>query len=363
MLRLERWQALLVAALSIVTPWLVLSTTLLNVTPAYPLTTALVWAVVRAVTRPSVTGDLLVLGIAVLNGLARTGHVPFIAIAAVAVAVQVWRDRPEGVPVGAALRAYPLRFVRTHPVLVGAGAIALAAVLALGVSRIVGGQYQGAIPRDYGVDRAFDRAGMWGAMLVLGSGYIAAIIGVPWLLRQAARPTDRVAGAFAVTAVSLFVVFVAATWQAPSEERYVAVLAGLAPVAFGAAVFRREASAIGALLAGLVVLRIVSRNVTPFDEGGFSWIVLPARQFLFRFLDTRLTQAGVPEGWSAYLIVLVLAIGVAVAVAYVCSGRRASMRGGPGGPRSGRASCCSSSARRRRSTRRRSGSPGRGRRT
>ncbi|MDQ4126229.1 MAG: hypothetical protein M3134_11625, partial [Actinomycetota bacterium] len=87
MLALERWQAALVAATAVVSPWLIFGTTLLNVTVAFPLTTALVWAVVRAVTRPSPGNDVLVLLVAALGAMARTGNLPFVAAAAVAVLV------------------------------------------------------------------------------------------------------------------------------------------------------------------------------------------------------------------------------------------------------------------------------------
>ncbi len=321
MLGLERWQAALVAALTTVTPWLIFATTLLNVTVAYPLTTALVWAVVRAVTRPSPGNDLLVLVIGALGATARTSNLPFVAIAAAAVFVQVWRDRPPGERGLDALKRYPLRVGRTHPLLLAAGIVTVGAVLSVGVRGIVGGQYQGAIPTDFSVADVIDRAGMWGAMLALGTGYIVVMIALPWGVRQAAKPTDRVAGAYAVTALSLFVVFAVTTVNAPPEERYVAVMAAVAPIAFGAALFRREASALGTVLGGLVVLRIVAANVPPYDEGQLSWMVLPARQFLFRGTELRLTSAGVPEVWDIYAIVMVGAILFAVAVAFVCSPR------------------------------------------
>ena len=319
LLRLERWQALMVAALTVVTPWLIFGTTVLNVTAAFPLTAALLWATVRAVTRPSVGNDVLVLAIAVLGAAARTGNLPFVAIVAVAVIVQVWRDRPPR----ESLVRLPVRMVRTHPVLVGAGILTLGLVAALGATRIVGGQYEDAVPDAYRLTDIVSRAGFWGSILALGSGLVAAVIGLAWLVRQAVRPTDRAAGAFAVSAIALFVVFVLSTLQAPPEERYVAVLAPLAPVAFGAAVFRRETSAVGAVLAGLVVLRVVTTNVPAPDEGSYSWMVAPARQFWFRFVERRLTAYGLPEGWEIVTLAVILAIVVAAALALLVRARPA----------------------------------------
>lgn len=310
LLRLERWQAGLVAALAVVTPWLLYGTTLLNVTVAYPLTTALVWAVVRAVTRPAVGNDVLVLVIAALGATARTGSLPFVAVAAVAVLVQVWRSRPAGEGVG----RFPLRVARTHPVLVGAGALSIVVVLALGVTSIIGGQYKDAVPDGLSVGEIVSRAGLWGSILALGSGYVVVMVALPWAVRQAVRPADPAAGAFAVTALALFAVFVVSTLEAPPEERYVAVLAALAPVAFGAALFRRETSTVGVLIGGLVVLRIVTANVPAADAGSYAWMVAPARQFSFRFLEGRATAAGVPEGWDVVTLLVIAAIVVAVAL-------------------------------------------------
>ena len=316
LLRLGRRQALMVAVLTLVTPWLIYGTTLLNVTAAFPLTTALVWATVRAVTRPSVGNDLLVLAIAAAGAAARTGNLPFVAVVAVAVVVQVWRDRPPG---ESAVRL-PVRLVRTHPVLVGAGVLTLSFVAAVGATDIVGGQYKDAVPDGFGAAEIVARAGLWGSILALGSGLVVVMVGLAWAVRQAARPSDRAAGAFAVTALTLFVVFVVSTLEAPPEERYVAVLAALAPVSFGAALFRREASALGTLLAGLVVLRAVTENVPAPDEGPYAWMVAPARQFWHRAVENRLTSFGVPESWEVVTLVAVLAIAVAVAL---CARRRA----------------------------------------
>jgi hypothetical protein len=322
LLELRRRHALLVAALTIITPWLIYGATLLNVTAAFPLTTALVWSVMLAVTRPSIRHDLLVVVIGALGATARTGNLPFVAIAAIAVFVQVWRDRPRGETVSQALRRYPRRLLGTHPLLVGVGVLTIAAVLAIGVRDIIGGQYQGALPKNVTLGYIVTRAGQWGAMLALGCGVIPAIIGLPWALRQAARPTERAAGAFAVTALALFVVYVVTTLQAPLEERYVAVLAGLAPPAFGAALFRREAMPIGTLLAGLVVLRIVFVNRGPHDDGAYSWMVKPTRQFFFHGIEGRVESMGGP-GEAAVAVVLAAAVAVAVGVALACSARLA----------------------------------------
>jgi hypothetical protein len=326
MLALERWQAALVAALAVATPWLLFGTTLLNVTIAYPLTTALVWAVVRAVTRPSPWNDLLVLAVAALGATARTGNLPFVAIAALAVLVQVWRDRPAGEPA----RRYPLRVVRTHPVLVAAGLLTLAVVAALGASAIIGDQYAEALPDDFSPGTIVSRAGMWGSYLILGSGFVVAMLALPWAVRQAVRPTDRVAGAFAVAALALFAVFVVSTLKAPEEERYSAVLAGLAPVAFGAAVFRRETSPLAAVLGGLVALRVVTANVPLPDAGSHAWMVGPARRFWYTSVEGRITEWGAPQGWNVVALVAVVAIAVAVALTLV-RGRRLSVAGGVAG--------------------------------
>ena len=326
LLSLERWQAAVGAALTVATPWLIFDTALLNGALAFPLLTGLAWVTVRGVLRPSLGGDALILLVALVNALARTGNLPFLALPAVAVLVQVARDRPAGTSFGAAARGYPWRLLRTHPLLVVPGLVVLAGVLAIGPAQIVGGQYSGgALPKDVTPSVLANRTGFWGSVLALGSGYVPLMIAVPWLVRHAVRPADRAAGAFAVVGLAALVLYVVSTVQAPPEERYVAILAAVPAIAFARAVFAREASVLGTLaVGGYLADRILTYELGE-DTGPFSYMVAPARQFLHRVIAGRLTEVpGLPDAHTSAAWVIGT---VVVAVLLAATAR------GPGIPR------------------------------
>lgn len=318
-LGLKRSQALVVAALAVVGPWMVFGMTILNVTLGYPLTMAFVWALWRTCVRPSVFADGLLLVVAVLNATARAGHLPFLAAAAVAVLIQVWRDLPtEGSRVRRAL-GYPVALVRQHPLLVVVGVALLAWVVSTGIYQIVGAEYAGAVPTHLALGQILTRLSVSGAELDAGTGYLAVLLAVPWLLREALAPSRRETGTFAVIAVSLWIVFVLVTLNAPSDERYPAVLAGLPLLAFGVVVFQRRASPLWVAVTGLLVTRAVVTDGLLRDTGPFSYFLAPARQYFSSVVQVRAGRLLLPvhTATAAMVGIVVLAVGLA----WACSPR------------------------------------------
>ncbi|MDQ5807146.1 MAG: hypothetical protein M3320_00560, partial [Actinomycetota bacterium] len=76
-LDVPRWPSVGLAVATILGPWLVFGTTLLNVTLAAPLTVLFAWAAWRAVVRPSVRAEVLALAIGALMTTARASHAVF----------------------------------------------------------------------------------------------------------------------------------------------------------------------------------------------------------------------------------------------------------------------------------------------
>lgn len=324
-LGLARWPAALVAALTIVTPWAVFGATLLTVTVGLPTNMLFMWAAWRAAVRPSLAGDALVLGAAALNTLARTGHAPFTVVALLAVLYAVWHRRPDGEPVLQGLLRLPLRAARTHPLLIGVFAAAALLVATLGITAIVGSAYSSASAVRLPWGSIWFHLRDWFLQLTMATGYLPVLVGAPWLLWQLVRPASRETGVFAAVALGMFFVFVyvTSTHNSVSEERYVAVLAGLPVVAFGAAVFRREAWPLGTLVIGLLAARAIA-TFAPFTavyEGYVSYQVAPARLFFQQVGIGRATVLLPGGDTNVVLFATLMMVLAGLVVAVLCAPR------------------------------------------
>lgn len=318
---LRSWQAVLTASISLLTPWAIFGGTLLNVAVAYPATMLFAWAAWRGALRPSVGGDALMLAAAALNVFARTPHAVFGPVAVIAVVYAVWLGRPAGERVLRSLVRLPLRVARAHPLLalVSVGVLVLAA--AVGTTRLVGPAYSMSGDFELPWESLWLHLRQWFVQLVMATGYLPMIVGGAWVLRQMGRPATRETGVFAVVAFSMFAVFVYASSNSYStiEERYIAVLAGLPIVAFGAAVFRREAWVLGSVVIGLLAVRAIATVgymdfVTPIDRQ-----LAPARLFFTLPLVERTKQVLPGADPPAVLVLTLIILLVAVAVAVVAS--------------------------------------------
>jgi len=192
------------AALTVFTPWLVLSTTLLTENAAYP---AFSWAVYlchRALARPSAGRDLAALGGLLLAFLARTQLVVLaLAMPAAVVLHEVGFARRRG----DSLRAAASRILARHRILavaylVGAlGALALALAGRLG--RVVG-NYAVPFSGDLVPPGFLPSAAAHLDQIAVGAGLVPAVLAASWAVTAVARPEREEAHAFA----ALFVVLV-----------------------------------------------------------------------------------------------------------------------------------------------------------
>lgn len=298
------WAAVGAAAVCIVSPWLVFATSFLNVTLAVPSTALLLLASWWAAVRPGLRTDVLVLVAAGLAVFSRSGALPLLAVPAVVLLAQTIRvDRS------------PLALVRRHPLLCAVGAVFAVTVLLAGPRAFVGPAYAKAVGAVPAVDVIWDYTAVLFTQLTLGTGWLPMVIGLPWVLTQLVRPADDRTFAFAVTALSAFVVFVlvAAQAGAQTEERYIAVLMVLPPVAFVAAIARREVAVVPTLLAAVVTARAIA---TRSDSAGLLEFVAPARRFFDTVVAGRLSLAlnTSPATARTITLVVLVVIGVAVAV-------------------------------------------------
>ena len=308
----SRGPAALGAAAAVVGPWVLYGATMLNVTTGFPLTAAFAWAAWRAASRPSVLGDVLVIAAAAANTLARTGHVPFAAVAVLAVVYATWISRPAGEAAGRSLLRLPMRLARRHPLLTAVAVAGALVLVVLGPARAVGSAYAPLADLRLPLEGMWNYAGHWLAYLSIACGVIPVLVGVPWLVRQIARPRSVETGTLGVVILGLFAVwvYVTANHTTQLEERYVAVLGGLATVAFAAAVFRRETWLAGtAVMSVLVGLALVARSAPNIGAEPFGYFVSPGRLFLDQVVLGRLDVA-LPGG-RGYLLELV-AVGAGI---------------------------------------------------
>ncbi|HEY5661150.1 MAG TPA: glycosyltransferase family 39 protein, partial [Gaiellaceae bacterium] len=232
----SRPAALAAAALTVFTPWLVLTSTLLTENAAYP---AFVWAIYlahRALTGPSKRNDALaLLGL----GVAFFARTQLIVLAAV-------------LPLALLLHAGPRAAVRRHPLLAGAYALGLAGAGLLfwaGSLGVVVGNYAVPFSGDVLPSGLAASAAEHLVHVVVGAGVVPFVLGTAWALVVLARRREEPAHAFAAlfaVCVPLMSVEVASfdlrfTPHAFDQDRYLFYLVPLFAVATAAALTTREA--------------------------------------------------------------------------------------------------------------------------
>jgi hypothetical protein len=188
---LGRWKALVPAVLAVLVPWAVVTTSFLTEALGYGAFTWAVWAVWRAVVRPSTSGDVVALVVLTLAALTRTGFLllaPLLPLAAVA---QAWRFSATGASVGERLRNLPRAVLRRQPLAIAVSSVALlilagywAGILPGGPGRVVG-TYSSALPP---LDDVVLKWRTFGSRIVAGTGFVFAAAALPWIVAQVRRP-------------------------------------------------------------------------------------------------------------------------------------------------------------------------------
>jgi hypothetical protein len=312
---LRRGLAILAGILAVATPWAVFGTSWLNTAAAYGTTTFAVWAMWRAVTRPSVGADVLAVIAVLLAGTARVGNLALGVALPIAVLLDAARVRQPGR--GVEWRRIPARIWRRHPLLVVIGLIAIAYAITGGTHRI-GGAYA----LDFNQPRHVlpARLRFVSTQLAWGTGIVPMIVGGAWLIRQVVRPTDARAGAFAVLAITSWLALVYVSSLAGPEERYIAPVTPLLMVAFVAALARREVGWLAVAALAVVLGRAMSISGLQPDQGPFTFFAAPAGQWFHRVVLGRASL--LPGFGGSHLFTKVFLVATLVALAVVLVPRR-----------------------------------------
>jgi hypothetical protein len=314
-LGLARWQALLAGIVSGCVPWMVLGTSLLNSSPAYPFTVLALWAMWRAIVAPGVARDAVAVAALLLLAVTRVGNVVIAAAWPLGVLAFALHDRAPGVGLGAAVRGLPRRVWREHPLLVVLGAAGVLA-LVLGGTHWLIGNYPTRTPLGSAV-RALLRVLF--AYIAVGTAVVPAALALAYCARSLVRPSDPGAAAFAALGLGAFLAFAYVAATQGAEERYMAPLAPVLLLMAMVAVARRAVGPVLVLLAGVVVARAVAVTGVGVDIGPYGYFAQPAQSFFRRVVLGKASLIGpVPDG---HVLTTVLVVAVAGAVVVVLAAR------------------------------------------
>jgi hypothetical protein len=283
-LGLSRWAAVVAAAVASSGSFAMYGVTTLNQSVGLLCATTMLWAMVRALRRPGLASDLLVLAALAVTAVARIGWAPLVVALVPGALAATWFGRPVGEGVGDWLRTLPRRLVRRHPVLLPLLTLGLLVVIVLGPSTL-GGQYgEGALEPDLQLSTLWDHARRYFSHVAIGIALVPFILAIPVLLRDLARPADATSGGFAWLVLGLIVAFWYIHYTAVAEDRYLAVIAPPLALAGVLAVFRRPPPVWAVLVSGLLTARLVVTSYAWPSQAPFDFFAAPTSLFFERVI-------------------------------------------------------------------------------
>ena len=280
-LGLSRWAAVVAAAIAAGGSFAMYGITTLNQPVGLLCATTMLWAMVRALRRPGLASDLLVLAALAATALARLGWAPLVIALVPGALAAAWFERPSGEGVGGWLRRLPARLVRRHPVLVPLLAVGILVAVASGPSTLLGGEHYGGVALDAHIelDTLWDNARRHFSHLAIGLALVPFILAIPLLVRDLARPPDATSGGFAWMVLGLLAVFSYIHYSAVAEDRYLAVVAPPLALAGVLAVFHRPPPVWAVLVSGLVTARLVATSYAWPPVGPYDFFFAPGSLF------------------------------------------------------------------------------------
>ena len=280
--------ATVVAAASVITPWMVIATLVFTEAVAYPASAWAILAIQRALAKPSPLRDLLALAAVVLAFFARTQLLVLGALYLIAVVVHgvayplIAEKRGDRL---AALRRTPRDLARGHPFLLIGALVAAAVWVAVGSPRGLLGSYDEAAGGDLLPPRLVSFALQHIDYIAVGVGVIPFVAAAGWAIATVFRPPSKSHHAFAVlmlVAVPLLSVLVSSfVLRYSSSEVHDRYVMYLVPLLFlGLALFLytdvRRASFLGAAAGALVFFLLAEESDY---VGGAEWFSSPAAVF------------------------------------------------------------------------------------
>ncbi|HMJ04249.1 MAG TPA: hypothetical protein VK506_15010 [Conexibacter sp.] len=318
-LGLGRWQSLAPAAVASSGSFAFYGILTLNTAVGLLTASLLLWAMVRALRRPGLASDALVLGTLALTVLARIGWAPLVVALAPAALATTWFSRPPQERASAWLRQLPGRLLRRHPLLAPAAIAVVLVALVAGPSSLLGGEQYGGIrlTPDFLPSLVWDNTRTLLAHLAIGVAIVPLVLALPLLARALVRPADALEGGYAWLVLGLLVAFSYAYYASMNEDRYFAVLAPPLVLAGALAVFRRPPPTWSVLVSGVLVVLLLGTSASTLTDPIYGYFVAPTWRFLDDAVLRRLALA-LPDDRDllAALVALVAAL-AALLVAWI----------------------------------------------
>ncbi|MGH2880961.1 MAG: hypothetical protein ACRDK4_15310 [Solirubrobacteraceae bacterium] len=303
---LGRAAGLFAATLAVIVPWAIVSTSFLTESLAYPTYAWTLYATWAAATRPSARNDALALLAFIVAALSRTALLALAPMLPLAVVWHEWGWELRGVRWARRARELPARVCSRHRLLATAVGLAALALLA-GQLGLLPGRGTAALAGEYGLPHfealsaLYSRYEIYLSRLVVGSGYLAAALALPWIVATAVRPRDGARHALAVTCALGLAVLMLSLLHAGPDERY--VLYGAAPIALGAAGTLRGwafaprrslATALGVIATAAALTVLIADVSWPELTNPFDFFSYPAAIFYRRAALDHLVSLQLP---------------------------------------------------------------------
>jgi hypothetical protein len=335
---LGRWARLLAAALAIVVPWAVVSTSFLVEPAAYPAFAWALYATWSAAVKPTRTRELLALLVFALAAFTRT---QLIGIAPILPIVLIWREwqwGARGQPLSERARSLPLRLLRSYPLLTPIAALCLLALVlyaldALPNSIVVPLTHGYPLPQ---IGSASDLLGRYRydlARIAAGTGFVAFALGLGWALYALVRPAEPRRHTLATLCCAGLAGVLLSLLQGGPDERY--LLYGAVPVALAFAASLDTAVRSGGLRRGALACVVAATAATillidgvtwPLPQGPYDFFTYPADAFYSRVLMGRLSSVHLPTVHPSAPVLLEAAIAIVVLGWVLASRRRRALR-------------------------------------
>lgn len=324
-LGLTRWQAVAAAAVAATGAMAIYGVVVLDVSFGLLPATAMLWAMIRALRRPGIASDLLVLATTVLTALTRIGWAPLVAALLPAVVAMLWFAKPSTMLTRRWLAQLPMALLRRHKLLAGVVAVGALWALTHDANYLLGGDLYGGVR----LHPTITRDGLWlntkllTAHLALGVAIVVFVIALAVLVRDLVRPKEPLLGGFAWLCAAMFVLFSFAYYASMNEDRYFVVLVPPLVLLGAVGVFRRPPRVWAVVLSGLVTARLVVTSAGWPTQNPFDFFLAPTSLFHARIVVGKLADR-LPFGSShaATLVALAAVAGAVVLVVVAARTRR-----------------------------------------
>lgn len=282
----------------------------------------MLWAMLRALRRPGVLSDVLVIVTLGATVLARIGWAPLVAALVPAVLATIWFSRPDGERPSAWLRALPRRLLSRHPVLTPLALVLVVVVLMVGIDPLLGGRLYGGVrlTPELKPSMVWDNMRVLFSHLAIGTALVPFVLALPVLVRAFVRPTDAVEAGFAWLVLGYVVIFSYAYYDTVNEDRYFAMLAAPLVLAGALAIVRRPPPWWSVALSGAGVTWLVASSYRWPAGDVYTYFLAPTSRF---FGDVVLGRVSLyVSGGRGFIAVFVLVVAALVALGLTLLVRR-----------------------------------------